>query len=451
VAPALRGKLTAGCAQIQVPLDYARPNGTQISLTIIKIHDSDNPSQANSLLVNPGGPGGSGLDLALSLTTEMSASVFKHFDLVGFDPRGVGASTPIKCITDAERDTVNAASPDMSTASGFATAKSLAKNFEAKCNQAEGAELPFFNTVNTARDMDLIRQAVGDKQMNYLGFSYGTELGSVYAHLFPSNVRVAVLDGAVDPLTSGITQFADQIQGFEDAFKQFASSCPTITGCTLNDPGATAEQVEKAAAAHPLPTGSSRPLTASLASTGILEALYSRSLWPALAAALVAANNGSGKQLLALADEYYQRSSTGSYTNLIDANAVISCNDSAPGPTDAQIRSTAAQWTAKFPIFGKWNAPSLFSCQQWQPSRSVPPKPSAATRTKVLVIGNLHDPATPYQGAKDLTATMGNAELLSWNGEGHTSYLQGSSCVDNYVNAYLISQTLPPLNTTCPK
>ncbi|WP_338179347.1 alpha/beta hydrolase [Jatrophihabitans sp.] len=453
VEAALKGKLTLGCAAVEVPLDYTRPTGTKIKLTVLKIHDSENTHSTGSLLVNPGGPGGSGLDLALGLLSNFPASVMQHFDMIGFDPRGVGESTPITCASNKEKDAINAASPDMSTTAGFNDAKELAKVFDDDCVKDKGSELPYFNTENTARDMDLIRQAVGDDQMNYLGFSYGTELGAAYAHLFPSKVRVAVLDGAVDPLTNGVQQFADQLKGFEEAFDQFAAYCPTSSTCnSLADPRATAESIEAAALASPLSTGSSRKLTASLASTGILQALYSRSLWPSLAAALIAGKSGDGSKLLALADQYTERSSDGTYTNIADANTAISCNDTPAGtPTDATIRATAAKWTTEYPLFGKWAAISLFSCQQWQPNRLVPPKPTAPTPTKVLVIGNLHDPATPYQGAKDLTTTMGNAELLSWDGEGHTSYLEGSSCVDDYVNNYLISEKLPPANTTCPK
>lgn len=447
-----KGKLSLGCADVQVPLDYTRPDGTKISITMIKVHDSANTNPIGSLLLNPGGPGGSGVLFTLGEIDSLPDTLFEHFDIVGFDPRGVGLSTPITCVSDREKDVLFAASPDMATASGFATAKAQAVTFNSGCVKNMGDKLPFFNTINTARDMDVLRQGLGDSKMNYLGFSYGTELGSVYAHLFPQNVRVAVLDGAVDPLTNGIQQFADQLKGFELAFDQFSAYCPTSSGCqSLTNPRAVAEQIEQTALATPLTTGHSRKLTFSLAATGILQALYSKSLWPDLASALIAAKSGDGSKLLALADQYTERHSDGSYTNIADANTAISCNDTAPGPTDEQIKATTTSWTTQFPIFGKWAAISLFSCQQWQPSRTVPPKPNAATATKVLVIGNLHDPATPYQGAKDLTTTMGNAELLSWDGEGHTSYLQGSSCVDDYVNAYLVNLTLPPANTTCPK
>lgn len=454
VPGALRGKVRFGCASIKVPLDYNSPAGQQISLQLVRVHDTDNTAGLGSLLVNPGGPGGSGVELALGLVGQLSPTILQRFDLIGFDPRGVGLSTPLRCISDSEKDTVNAASPDVLTATGFAQAKALAKQVAQSCTSKYGPALAQYNTVNTARDMDQIRKAVGDDAMNYLGFSYGTELGSIYAHLFPKRVRVAVLDGAVDPLTSGIQAFADQLGGFESAFDQFAADCRTHSPCnSLGNPRQAVYAIVQAAQKQPLGTsnpGEARKLTSSLALTGVLEALYSQSEWTTLGQALIAAKQGDGKGLLALADEYNQRYN-GRYTNIMDANNAISCNDEKPGPTDAQIRSTAQTWSTKYPMFGLWAAISLFDCQQWQPDRTPVPLPTAPTPTKVLVVGNLHDPATPYQGAIDLAKTMGNAELLSWNGEGHTSYLQGSSCIDNYVNAYLLQQKLPPSGTTCPR
>jgi hypothetical protein len=210
--------------------------------------------------------------------------------------------------------------------------------------------------------------------------------------------------------------------------------------------------ISAAARQNPLPAeGTDRKVTANLVLTGVSEALYSRSDWPALGRALVDAQNGAGKGLLDLADQYYQRFQ-GHYSNLFDAFNTVSCNDSPPGPSDATIRATAQRWSKAYPMFGLNGAASLFTCQQWQPDRTVPPLPTAPDSAHtVLVIGNLHDPATPYQGAEDLAKTLGNARLLSWDGEGHTSYLEGSSCIDGYVDDYLVHGTLPPAHTTCPR
>jgi pimeloyl-ACP methyl ester carboxylesterase len=449
---AVMARLTFDCAKISVPLNYADPNGKKISIFVVRVHDKT-VKPIGSLLINPGGPGASGVETALGLVPQLDNTLLKHFDLLGFDPRGVGSSTPVSCLTDAQKDTLNAASPDVLTSAGFTAAQKEWAGVAQACTSKYGSDLQYFNTVNTARDMDLIRQAVGDSKLNYLGFSYGTELGAQYLHLFPTHMRVAVLDGAVDPLTSDITSFADQLEGFEKAFDQFAAYCRKTAPCSsLGDPRTAVAKVVAKAKASPIPSSTDpRKATTALVDTAVLSALYSRSTWPTLGSALISAEAGDAKGVLALADQYNERYN-GQYTNLSDANTTISCNDSAAGqPTDATIRATAASWAKRFPIFGLWSAASLFSCQDWQKNRTVPPLPTATTTPrKVLVIGNVHDPATPYQGAKNLTKTLGNAELLTWDGEGHTSYLEGSSCVDKDVNAYLIDETLPPAGTTCP-
>jgi pimeloyl-ACP methyl ester carboxylesterase len=451
VPSALKGKIKVGCGQMTVPLDYAHPSNGQITLYVVKIHDTENSHPLGSLLTNPGGPGASGLDFTLGLLGEISVSVVAKYDLIGFDPRGVGLSQPVRCVSDKQKDVLLAESPEVTTAAGFAEAETQAKKFAAACLQKYGTSLQYYNTENTARDMDQIRGALGDDHMDYLGFSYGTELGWVYAHLFPSTARAIVLDGAVDPDTTDITEFANQIGGFERAFDQFAANCKTVSPCKqLGDPRQAVQQVTSRARVSPMPTKSTRKLTENLAYTGVLQALYSKSLWTRLANGLIDAERGDGTALLALADQYNERSADGTYTNVQDANTTISCNDSAPGPSDATIRRTAAQWAVDYPLFGRWSASGLFTCQDWQPHRTITPRPDAATPSKVLVVGNVHDPATPYQGAKDLTRDLGNAELLTWNGQGHTSYLNGSTCVDKYVNQYLLTLKLPPDDTVCP-
>jgi pimeloyl-ACP methyl ester carboxylesterase len=449
-----RDRLSFDCATISVPLDYADPTGTTIRLQLVKIHDSADAHRTGALLVNPGGPGGSGVELAVGLATQVSDDLLAHFDLIGFDPRGVGSSSPIRCLSDQQKDEINAASPDVRTAAGFAEAKQIAKQIATACSGKYGDDLAQYDTVQTARDMDRIRQAVGDPKLNYLGFSYGTELGAQYIHLFPTKVRAAVLDGAVDPLTDDISSFANQLKGFEDAFDQFAAYCRRTAPCSdLGDPRQAVYKVAADATGSPIPssaTGETRQATSSIVYTGVLSALYSRSEWPTLGQALRDAGNGDSKGLFQLADNYNQRFG-GHYTNISDANTTINCNDAEPGPSDATIRATTASWVKRFPIFGLWSAAALFSCQQWQPQRTPPPLPTAtSTPDPVLVVGNLHDPATPYQGAKDLTKTLGHAELLSWDGQGHTSYLQGSTCIDKYVVDYLVSLATPPPNTTCP-
>jgi pimeloyl-ACP methyl ester carboxylesterase len=450
----LIGTVRFGCGRVRVPLDYTHPRGKTITLAMVRIHTLlDTRTPVQSLLVNPGGPGGSGLQFGVNFVSELPAAVLRAYDIIAFDPRGVGESSPLECVSDAEKDRLNAAAPDVTTAAGLAEAKRESALFADACVERYGADLQFYNTLATARDMDQIRQAVGDDRLNYLGFSYGTELGWTYAHLFPKQVGAFVLDGAVDPSGTDSVSFAQQLQGFEDAFGQFATHCRGTTACrTLGDPRASAARIVAAARRSPLTTGSGRRLTEGLAVTGVLSALYSKDLWPALARALISAVRGDGSGLLALADRYNERSPDGSYTNIQDANDTISCNDTPRRAemTDAQIRSTARQWAVRYPTFGRVSAAGLLGCRSWQPHRTPVPAPSAPTLTTVLVVGNLHDPATPYAGAEHLAHDLGHAELLTWDGEGHTSYRQGSSCIDRYVTTYLTRGTLPPDRTVCP-
>lgn len=455
VPKALTGTVRFGCGELQVPLDYAHPDGAKTTLAMIRIHTTRNTARpAQSLLVNPGGPGGSGVQFGLGVYGQLPAAVARAYDIIAFDPRGVGESSPVRCLSDKQKDRFFALSPNLTTAAGVAEARRESRQYAADCARRIGRSLPDFDTVATARDMDQIRQAVGDDRMNYLGFSYGTELGWTYAHLFPKQVRRFVLDGAVDPTLRDKTGAVAQVRGFENAFGQFAAWCARAPDCaTLGDPRAAVAALFAQARRAPLRTqDAARPLTENLASTGVIEALYSKSEWPQLASALLAARRGDGSDLLALADRYNQRTADGAYTNLSDANTVISCNDAPrrPVPGTARVLATARAWAKRFPLFGADAAGQLLGCLGWQPHRTPVPAPAAATPTTVLVVGNLHDPATPYAGAVHLTQQLGHAELLTWNGEGHTSYLSGSSCVDGYVDAYLIRGALPPEHTVCP-
>lgn len=451
--PGRRPHLSFQCAFLAVPLNYADPNGATVGLAMLRIHDDAAPGSRTPLLVNPGGPGGSGVNLALGMAGRVSDRLLAHYDIVGLDPRGVGSSTPLRCVSDHRKDVLNAASPDMLTRAGFRRAEQLAASFATACEAKYGAKLPYFDTVNAARDMDQVRAALGQQRLDYLGFSYGTQLGSVYAHLFPAHVGREVLDGAVDPLTSEIARDAEQLRGFEQALGQFALWCRHHQpGRKLGSVTATVQRIVHTAIRHPIPASDDpRRATAELVITGTFGALYAKKQWPKLASALLAAKRGDAAGLLTLADDYLQRIN-GHYTNIADANEAVTCNDSPPTPGDARLRSLARMWAHRFPVFGRWFATELVTCQRWQPQRTVPPRPTApSTPDTVLVIGNLHDPATPYKGARDLTRVMGHAELLSWNGEGHTSYLNGSACINHYVDDYFVDGALPPPHTVCPR
>ena len=447
-------KLHFDCAQLPVPLDYANPNGATLRIEVMRVHYDDQPHRVGSLLVNPGGPGASGVILAINLAAVLDEDVLQHFDIIGFDPRGVGLSAPIKCYTDTQETQALAFEADVRTTAGLQAAKGQAAAFAQSCTAKYGSSLAYYNTVNAARDMDRIRAGVGDDKLSYLGFSYGTELGAVYAHLFPKRIRAAVLDGAVDPVTTGnaIASNEQQLAGFEGAFDQFAADCRTREPCnSLGDPRQAVTALVKRADSDPIPSSDdsdNRRATGGNVMYAVLSALYSAQLWPELGNALIAAQHGDARGLFALDDRYSERSNDGHYSNLLDVFQVVMCNDQKSDPTDAQITATATRWVTQYPLFGLWTATALFQCQAWPDKRTPVPPETAVGSAPIVVVGNLHDPATPYAGAVHLASTLRTGVLLTWNGQGHTSYGQ-SSCIDDKVNAYLINGTVPTAHTTC--
>lgn len=449
-------RLSFDCGKLQVPLDYDRPDGETITVEVLRVHSREQVKRIGSLLVDPGGPGGSGIVLAVNLAGGLSDTMLSSFDLIGFDPRGVGLSTPIRCTSDADEDRLLALDPDVRTAAGFAEAKQATATVAQACTAKYRSALEHYNTVETARDMDRIRDAVGDDKMNYLGFSYGTQLGAVYAHLFPARIRAMVLDGAVDPTTTGdaIRANDQQIKGFEQAFDQFAAHCAARPACAaLGQPRAAVQALRARANAAPIGSsrsGETRKATGGIVLYAVLSALYSEREWPALDAALLDARRGNAKELFELVDNYSNRSTDGSFANLLDVFLVVTCNDQPTDPADAVIKATAQRWATQYPLFGLWSATSLFQCQSWQKSRHPVPVPTAAGSPPILVVGNLHDPATPYSGAVNLTRALTTGVLLTWDGQGHTSYGQ-SRCIDNAVDDYLLEQNIPAANTTCPR
>ncbi len=444
--------LQFGCGQLQVPLDYRRPDGRTITLTVVRVHYERQHDRIGSLLVNPGGPGGSALDAAVGSSLSLPLAVLQRFDIVGFDPRGVGDSDPLHCIPSQLKDKVVAADPDARTPAQFAAQVQLARTIAAGCRAKYGATLPLFDTEETARDMDLVRQGVGDSRLTYLGYSYGTLLGAVYAQLFPHKVRALVLDGAVDPRQSDVASAETQARSFEAAFDQYAANCGRT--CAIGPhPRRFLTALLDAARRHPIPTskdGDPRRATAGNVELAVASALYSQSDWPKLTAALSAAAQGDSRKVLALDDQYTERSGKGRYTNLVDANVVINCADTSPRATVATARAKLPVWRAKYPLFGASQAIGLLGCAEWQEPAHRYPAVHPAGAPPILVVGTIHDPATPYAAAASLARQLGSGVLLSWNGEGHTAYPQ-TACVRRHVDGYLINRTLPPKGTVCPR
>jgi pimeloyl-ACP methyl ester carboxylesterase len=444
------------CARLLVPFDYTRPAGRHFSLPVIKLAATDPGSRTGALVINPGGPGASGVEYALNARSEFTSGVRSRFDIVGFDPRGVGQSDPaVRCMSGRQLDTYFATSDDPASPGQLAALVAESKLYAAQCARNAAALLPYLGTANAAKDMDVLRAALGEQALTYLGKSYGTYLGASYAQQFPSRVRALVLDGAVDPAATGLQLDLAQAKGFESAFGQFAAWCATQARCPLGAGGAGAvgkvTGLLTAADRHPLVNllGESQPANSAILLTGIAGALYLRQDWPVLKSALSGAFTGDGTILVELADSLMERSPSGTYSNLSDAEMSVDCVD-RPWPRSlGPYRAAAASAAKAAPLFGASLVWGSLPCAYW-------PVPPAAERIRaagarpVLVVGDLHDPATPYQWAVSLSRDLASGVLLGWNGEGHTSYMQGSSCVDGIVDSYLIRLRVPRSGTVCP-
>lgn len=447
------------CARLLVPFDYSRPAWRRFSLPVIRLAATDPAHRIGSLVINPGGPGGSGVSYALQARSVISAAVRARFDVVGFDPRGVGGSVPaVHCMTGPQLDTYFETDDTPADPAQLARVVSESKLFASGCERDSGSLLPYVGTPNAARDMDVLRAALGDPKLSYLGKSYGTYLGTWYAQLFPSHVRALVLDGAIDPDASSFSMNIVQAGGFEVALRSFATDCMRRKGCPLGRGSnvtagiARLQALITKATSHPLlnELGGGQTANGALLLNGVVAALYSKSSWPTLRSALQAAFTGDGTLLVELGDLLYERSSGGTYTNLADANMAVDCLD-RPWSQGLAAWSSAASAAAKAaPQFGAAIMWGSLPCAYWPVRSPALPAIRATGAPPILVVGNERDPATPYRWAVALAGDLASGVLLGWNGDGHTAYMMGSSCVDGIVNRYLLDLTVPRSGTLCP-
>ncbi len=445
------------CARLLVPFDYGRPDGRRFSLPVVKLPASDPSRRIGAMVINPGGPGGSGVLYALGARSELPAAVLARFDIVGFDPRGVGASEPaLSCLTGPQLDQYLATDDDPANAAQLATVVGQSKLYAERCEQNSAALLPYVGTRNAARDMDVLRAALGESRLTYLGKSYGTYLGTWYAQLFPARVRALVLDGAVDPDTPSLQDDITQAEGFQVALNSFTSWCLAAASCPLRG-GSVAAAVAKVQGlvtrANSVPLANQlndgQVADGAMLVNGIAAALYSKSYWPDLKTGLANAFAGDGTVLVELANLLLERNPNGTYSNLADADTAISCLD-RPWPRSlATWQAAAKQAAAQAPLFGAPIMWGSLACAYW-PVPSYPlPRIRAAGAPPILVIGTLRDPATPYRWAQALAGDLASGVLLGWNGDGHTAYGQGSASVDTIVNDYLINLSVPRTGTVC--
>lgn len=446
------------CATMQAPLDWDDPTAGAIDLAVER-HPASGPAdqRIGSLLTNPGGPGASGIDfLGSAVDYVLGDDVLAAYDVIGFDPRGVGASTPVDCGDDATVDAFLTTDYPMESQADVEAARERTRAFGEACLQNTGPVLGEVDTVSAARDMDLMRAVLGDERLYYLGFSYGTFLGATYADLYPENVGRLVLDGALDPSMSNDDLVLGQAIGFENALRAYVEDCQQDASCplggTLEDGLAQVADVVAKAEASPLPTSGGAEVNGTLAWYGVVVTLYDDGSWPYLTMALdEAMNAGTGDTLMELANFYLDRTPDGTYTaNSNIAFQAINCLDYPMVVRDYdEMVAFADQVEAVAPTFGREFAMAI-GCETWPFPATGERRPIAAEGADpILVVGTTGDPATPYEWAVALADQLASAELLTWEGEGHTAYGRGGACVSDVVEAYLLEGELPAGGASC--
>jgi pimeloyl-ACP methyl ester carboxylesterase len=449
---------TAQCGTVSVPVDYTKPEGAQAQLAVIRIPATGD--RISALMVNPGGPGASAVDTVAGMGASLAdTDVTRRFDLVGVDPRGVGHSTPeLRCRTDAEFDAFRTEPLADYSPAGVAHIEALYTQFAQLCTERNGTDfLANIGTASAVRDMDVVRAALGENQINYLGFSYGTELGAAYAEQYRDRVRAMVLDGAVDPAADPVAARIRQMAGFQTAFNAYAADCAQSAGCPLGtDPSKFADRYHALVdplVHKPAMTSDPRGLSYQDAITGTVNALYSQRYWRYLTSGLLGLARGTDAvDLLLLADDYQDRNKAGHYTNQQDAFVAIRCVDS-PFPTDPAVWADADRQmreAAPFAAYGTFTgyAPRDV-CSTWPvPPTSSPHPASSPGPGKVVVVSTTGDPATPYQAGIDLARQMG-APLITFNGTQHTVVFNGDACVDTAVVKFLVDSVIPPDGLAC--
>lgn len=437
------------CGSVTAPLDYASPDGPTISIALAR-HPAAVPTQRiGSLVINPGGPGGSGIDDLPNELSVLPAGLLDRFDVVSFDPRGVERSSPVSCASGSSGSGSGAGpslDPVPSTPAQRLQLLEADRQYASACQQSSGAVLAHVGTMDTARDLDRIRQAVGDAGLTFVGHSYGTLLGATYAELFPTRVRAMVLDGAIDPALTTQQYLIDQSRSLETELQSFFAWCAS-SGCAWRPAGdptiALATLIERAAE-QPVPAGGSVAGAGSIYST-LLAGLESRSSWPTLAGALAGLANGDGTAASSISGRYDR----GGSSNGADAERAIDCLDHPSDRNPAHYPELAATARQAAPVFGPLLAWGLLTCATWPvpPTRSPAPA-SDPGGPPILVVGTTGDPVTPYRWAVSLAGELSGGALLTWQGQSHVAYFY-SPCVRSAYQSYLVNGVTPPPGTSC--
>jgi pimeloyl-ACP methyl ester carboxylesterase len=446
----------AECGMLSVPVDYDNPDDDVARIAMIRFKATGD--KIGSLIINPGGPGESGVEAAVGVVSALPESVRERFDLVGFDPRGVANSTPaLWCNSDADNDRLRAEPQVDYSPEGIAEIEKETKEFVQRCEDKMGKDfLANVGTVNVAKDLDAMREALGDEKLTYLGYSYGTRIGATYAETYPDKVRAMILDGAVDPNADPTEANVRQAAAFQTAFDDYAADCAKNPDCPLGTDPAKATDVYHSLVDplvdEPLKTRDPRGLSYSDAVVGTILPLYSPNLWRHLTQALSEMERGTGDTMLALADLYMGRDEQGHYNNSTDVRVAVNCMDK-PAVTDRDKvaeEDRRVRLAAPFMSYGEFtgHAP-LGTCAFWPvPPTSEPHELKVEGLPPTLVVSTTNDPATPYQAGVELAKQLGGS-LVTFEGTQHTVVFQGNRCVDDIAARYVIDLAVPPQDTTC--
>ena len=442
------------CATLTVPLDYRDEDGDTLDLALLKVPAADPDRRIGSLVVNPGGPGAPGTDYAAQAGAVFREPLLAAYDVVGFDPRGTGDSDPVDCLTDEELDQYVAEDPDPDTPAETTEYLRWVDAFGAGCAQRSGDLAAHVTTVEAARDMDVLRAALGESTMTYFGASYGTKLGATYADLFPDKVGRLVLDGAVDLSIDSRRLSLEQAGGFETALRAYVEDCVGQEDCFLGDSvDAGLERIKgflDEVDADPLPTGSGRELRVGNAFYGVVLPLYNRDYWSILDQALKTAFDGDGSALLLLSDLYHSREGDRYTDNSTEALYAINCLDDPYAITAAEVPAQIPAFEEASPTFGSVFAWGLTTCLGMQVEATERDREiDGAGAAPIVVVGTTRDPATPYQWAVHLAEQLESGVLVSRDGDGHTGYNSGNACVDEAVEDYLLDGTVPEDGLSC--
>ncbi|QNE48320.1 alpha/beta hydrolase [Glaciihabitans sp. INWT7] len=445
------------CATATAPMDWDHPSkSTDISLALTRA--SATGTRLGSLFVNPGGPGASGYDLVHDdLDYAASKTLQQSYDVIGWDPRGVGRSTPVTCYDDKKLDQFiyGVAKNPVNSPAWVTEVTDQAKDFGASCLKNTGPALQFVDTQSTVHDLDMLRAAVGDTKLNYLGYSYGSDIGMYYIDRFAKKVGHVVLDGSTDSTLSIFDISLTQSTGFEEALKAYLADCPSTKNCPF--PGSVDDSLAKISALYdrltttPIDAPDGRVLDQNLLDTAINSALYDKSSWPYLSDMFSEIRKGTTDTAFLLADSYNGRNPDGSYKdNSLEAFIAIGCLDYPTETDPAVLASESAQLVQAAPTLTRPSVIGDVTCENWPfHNRTPPPVVTGAGAAPVLILSSTGDPATPYQWGVALSKQLQSAHLVTRTGEGHTAYNRGIPCIDNTVDRYFVSGTVPGKDPLC--